>query len=130
MVKDTDVIAKILVVEDDADLNTAYKIILSSKGYDVYTALNGVEALDIIKATGDPKIIFLDLRMPVMDGIAFLKEYDAPSHKDTTVIVFSNYELQKEVDEAYELGADRYVLKARATPSELVRIVRDVVSQE
>lgn len=130
MVNGSQTNAKILVVEDDADLNGAYEMILTTSGYDVNTALNGKEALDIIEKTGDPRIIFLDLRMPVMDGIEFLKRFDAPSHSDTTVIVFSNYELQKEVDEAYELGADRYVLKARATPSELVRIVRDILTRE
>ena len=63
-----------------------------------------------------------------MDGIEFLKNYDAPSHEDTTIIVFSNYDAKKEVDEAYELGADRYVLKARAAPKELIKIVEDIAS--
>lgn len=119
---------RILIVEDDVDLNSAYEMILTKSGYQVLTAHNGVEALDVIAAEGDPDIIFLDLRMPVMDGIEFLEQYDAPSHKDTTVIVFSNYDSKKEVDEAYELGADRYVLKARAAPKELIRIVDDIAS--
>lgn len=117
---------RVLIVEDDPDLNDAYEMILSSSGYDVLTARNGKEALEVLEANDEPRIIFLDLRMPVMDGIEFLKVYDAPKHPETTVIVFSNYDAQKEVDEAYELGADRYVLKARATPNELVRIVRDI----
>lgn len=115
--------ATILIVEDDIDLNNAYQIILKSVDYDIFTAYNGQEALDVIEKNGDPDVLLLDLRMPVMDGIEFLHEYDAPSHKDTTVIVFSNYDAQKEVDEAYKLGADRYVLKARAAPKELLRIV-------
>ena len=61
-------------------------------------------------------------------GLEFLRQYDALKHPDTTVIVFSNYDAQKEVNEAYDLGADRYVLKARATPNELVRIVRDITA--
>ena len=119
---------KILIVEDDVDLNGAYEMILTSSGYNVSTAFNGVEALDIIEREGEFDIIFLDLRMPVMDGIEFLKHYDAPSHEDTTIIVFSNYDAKKEVDEAYELGADRYVLKARAAPKELIKIVDDIAS--
>lgn len=119
--------AKILIVEDDVDLNSAYNMILSSAGYDVESAHNGEEALRKIKETGDPHIMFLDLRMPVMDGIEFLEKYDAPKHKDTTIIVFSNYDAQKEVDRAYDLGADRYVLKARAAPKELIRIVEDTL---
>lgn len=120
--------ASILIVEDDTDLNSAYEMILTSSGYDVTTAYNGKEALETLRQSGDPDIIFLDLRMPVMDGIEFLKHYDAPSHEDTTIIVFSNYDAKKEVDEAYELGADRYVLKARAAPKELIKIVEDIAS--
>jgi CheY-like chemotaxis protein len=118
----------ILIVEDDIDLNGAYEMILTSSGYAVSTAFNGAEALDVIKRKGEFDIIFLDLRMPVMDGIEFLKKYDAPAHEDTTIIVFSNYDAKKEVDEAYDLGADRYVLKARAAPKELIKIVDDIAS--
>jgi len=120
--------ASILIVEDDVDLNNAYKMILGSAGYDVTSAHNGEEALAAINKTGDPDIMFLDLRMPVMDGIEFLKQYDAPAHDDTTIIVFSNYDAQKEVDKAYDLGAHRYVLKARAAPKELIRIVQDTLA--
>lgn len=119
---------RILIVEDDADLNGAYEMILTSSGYNVSTAFNGVEALEVIKQQDEFDIIFLDLRMPVMDGIEFLRHYDAAAHDDTTVIVFSNYDAKKEVDEAYELGADRYVLKARAAPKELIKIVEDIAS--
>ncbi|MDN5275415.1 MAG: DNA-binding response regulator VicR [Candidatus Saccharibacteria bacterium] len=119
----------IFIVEDDQDLNGAYHMILESSGYDVTVAFNGKEALEKLSSMVEPpRIIFLDLRMPVLDGIGFLKEYNAPAHPETTVVVFSNYDAQKEVDEAYELGASRYVLKARATPNELVRIVRDIMS--
>lgn len=120
---------QILVVEDDIDLNGAYNMILKSAGYDVKSVFNGKEALAHLKEHGDPSIMFLDLRMPVMDGIEFLKEYDAPKHTDTTIIVFSNYDAQKEVDQAYDLGAHRYVLKARAAPKELIRIVKDTLAE-
>lgn len=121
---------KLLIVEDDVDLNDAYRMILSSAGYEVAQAFNGEEALKEIEKNGDPRIIFLDLRMPVMNGIEFLEQYDAPQHKDTTIIVFSNYDAQKEVDKAYNLGAHRYVLKARAAPKELIRIVEDTLAED
>lgn len=120
---------KLLIVEDDVDLNDAYRMILSSAGYEVGQAFNGQEALKEIEQNGDPRIIFLDLRMPVMNGIEFLEQYDPSQHKDTTIIVFSNYDAQKEVDKAYNLGAHRYVLKARAAPKELIRIVEDTLAE-
>lgn len=118
----------ILIVEDDEDLNKAYQMILSSAGYDVSSVYNGQEALDHIGSNGDPDVMFLDLRMPVMDGIEFLKAYDASKHAGT-IVVFSNYDAQSEVDQAFELGAHRYVLKARAAPKELLRIVSDISNE-
>lgn len=119
----------ILIVEDDATLNEAYTTLLGQVGYTVKTAFNGEEALDVTK-NDDPDLIFLDLRMPVMDGITFLKAYKPKAnHPNVKIIVFSNYDMQKEVDEAYKLGADRYVLKAWASPKELLHIVKNTLAQ-
>ena len=117
----------ILVVEDDVTLNEAYKAILETAHYTVYTAFNGEEALKVA-AEHTPQLIFLDLRMPVMDGIGFLKAYQPKkTNPNAHIIVFSNYDMQAEVDEAYELGAERYVLKAMASPNDLLKIVKDLV---
>ena len=129
MVKQTTNKTTVLVVEDDADLNEAYRLILTSAGYTVWSAEHGNEALDIIESSGDPDIILLDLRMPIMDGIEFLKHYDPAAHPETSILVFSNYDAQKEVDEAFKLGAHRYILKARAAPKELLRIVEDMTTE-
>ena len=116
----------ILVVEDDTILNDAYKTILESANHTVFTAYDGQEALEITKQH-TPDIIFLDLRMPGMDGIGFLKAYKPKeTNPNAHIIVFSNYDMQAEVDEAYELGADRYVLKALAAPNDLLKIVADL----
>ena len=64
----------ILVVEDDIALNDAYMTILGMKYENVHAAFNGEEALHVA-AEQNPDIIFLDLRMPVMDGIGFLEKY-------------------------------------------------------
>ncbi|MDB5168340.1 MAG: DNA-binding response regulator VicR [Candidatus Saccharibacteria bacterium] len=118
----------ILIIEDDAALNQAYVTILSTAGYRVRTAFNGKEAL-ILTTQEEPDIIFLDLRMPTLDGVGFLKAYKPKTqHKNVEIIVFSNYDLQQEIDEAYEFGAQRYVLKARASPKELIRIVEDSIA--
>lgn len=120
----------ILVVEDDATLNQAYKTLLEQAGYDVQVAFDGKEALQKA-AKKEPELIFLDLRMPVLDGVGFLREYKPKSeHPDVKIIIFSNYDMQKEVDEAYKLGADRYVLKAWASPKELLHIVRDTLEEK
>jgi CheY-like chemotaxis protein len=118
----------ILIIEDDVALNQAYVTILRTAGYRVRTAFNGEEALKLTTQE-DPDIIFLDLRMPTLDGVGFLKAYEPKTHHtNVKIIVFSNYDLQQEIDEAYELGAQRYVLKAWASPKELIRIVEDTIA--
>jgi CheY-like chemotaxis protein len=124
----TDKKMNILIVEDDEDLNKAYTMIISSAGHQVSSAYDGQQALKTLANGSQPDIIFLDLRMPVMDGIGFLKQYDTEK-SDATIVVFSNYDAQDEVDEAFSLGAHRYVLKARAAPKELLRIIGDIASE-
>lgn len=123
--------AKVLIVEDDTALNDAYKMILGASGtFDASSAFNGREALDLIKNNGDPDVILLDLHMPVMTGIEFLREYQPSNHPDTTVVVFSNYDAHKDIDEAHELGIDRYVLKARIAPRDLLHLINGVLKEK
>lgn len=118
----------ILIVEDEPTLATAYRTLLEGAGYQVESAYNGEEALARADEFG-PDLILLDLRMPVMDGVGFLSNYNLPEdHPDVKVIVFSNYDMQKEIDEAYRLGADRYVLKAWASPREILQLVENTLA--
>lgn len=115
----------ILIVEDEPELAEIYQTLLKEAKYTVYAAHNGKEALEAAEAH-KPDLILLDLRMPVMNGVEFLEAYDLKEkHPDVKVVVFSNYDMQDEIDDAYRLGADRYVLKAWASPRELLQIVAD-----
>lgn len=118
---------KVLIVEDEALLNEAYQTILGKEGFDHKSAYNGEEALKILEDF-TPDVILLDLRMPKMNGIEFLKAFDDAKKKHVKIIIFSNYDVQKEIDEAFALGATRYMLKAWATPKELVRVVNDLLT--
>lgn len=119
--------AKILVVEDEKALNEAYELILSNEGHEVVVAHDGEEALKKSESF-EPDIILLDLRMPRVDGIEFLRKYKlAEKHPKVKVIVFSNLDAQEDIDTAYTLGAQRYILKAWASPKELVKLVDDTL---
>jgi CheY-like chemotaxis protein len=118
----------ILIVEDEQSLNEAYQLILRKAGYTVQVAFDGKEALEV-SAMEEPALILLDLRMPRMDGIEFLRHYNLrQDHPKVKVIVFSNYDMQKEIDEAYNLGADRYFMKALASPKELLQVVENTLA--
>lgn len=116
--------AQVLIVEDEVLLNEAYETVLTHEGYGVFKAFNGEEALEVLKKH-TPDLILLDLRMPKMDGLTFLAELQKKPHPDYKIIVFSNYDVQKDIDSSFDLGATHYVLKAYASPKELVRIVRN-----
>lgn len=118
---------KILVVEDEYILNEAYQLILKKEGFDVAVAYDGEQALDLA-AKVKPDLILLDLRMPRLGGIEFLSKYDlAKKHPDVKVVVFSNLDTEKEIDEAYSLGAHKYMLKAWASPKELAKLVHNTL---
>lgn len=115
--------AKILIAEDEKALNDAYVMILKRAGHTVKSALDGAEAL-IITKTFEPDVILLDLRMPEVGGIEFLEQYKLPEkHPKVKVIIFSNLDMQREIDEAFRLGASKYMLKSWASPNELIKMI-------
>ncbi len=118
---------KILIVEDERLLNEAYDIVLSREGYNVECVFNGEEALDIFPKF-KPNLVLLDLRMPKVDGVEFLKRLKpAENYPKTKILVFSNYDDQREIDEAFRYGATRYILKAWSSPTELIKVVRETL---
>ncbi len=119
--------ARILVVEDDRDLNNAYCIILQKEGHEVVSALDGKQALAKLKDFS-PDLILLDLLMPVMGGLEFLQHYDLPGeHKSVKVLIFTNMENSPEVEEAYKLGAHRCIIKSWTAPHNLARVISDAL---
>jgi CheY-like chemotaxis protein len=122
--------AKILVVEDEKLLNEAYELVLKKEGHKVGTAFNGEEALKQFEKD-KPDLVLLDLRMPKMDGVEFLKQLNpTDKYPEVHIIVFSNYDDQKEIDEAFKYGATRYILKAWSSPKELAKVVRETLNPE
>src|SRR2546429_9420907 len=82
----------VLLVEDDPSVLEMYRLKLELDGYRVNTALDGEEGL---KKAGDltPDIIFLDIRLPKMDGLEVLRKLRAQEKtRDIPVIILSNYD--------------------------------------
>lgn len=119
--------AKILIVEDDKDLNNAYSIILKSEGHEVVTAFDGKEAINAVEKFS-PDLILLDLLMPVMGGLEFLQKYDLINqHPKVKVLIFTNMENSPEVTESYKLGAHRCIIKSWTAPHNLARVIDDAL---
>lgn len=122
--------AKILIIEDDKVLNSAYQLILQREGYEVETVFDGKEGLKKVEAF-KPDIILLDLLMPVMGGITFLEKYDIQDDNKNgkaTVIVLSNMGDERLVEQARELGAYKYIVKAHTTPGQLTLMIKHLLA--
>jgi CheY-like chemotaxis protein len=125
MTKGSPTSRSILIVEDEQFLAEAYHTILTAKGYSTDIAHDGAKALEILSQNA-PQLILLDLRMPNLDGLGFLRALQKLA-LDTKVIVLSNHSNRHEIDDAYKLGAHRYLVKAWTSPSELARVVAEAL---
>ena len=99
----------VLVVDDDDDLCGLVATILRGEGYCVRTASNGAEALDDVHEHGEPDLILLDMRMPVMDGWEFARRLDAEYEHHAPVIVISAAENPGQ--RAADIGANDWISK-------------------
>ncbi|HET9098371.1 MAG TPA: response regulator [Candidatus Saccharimonadales bacterium] len=115
----------IMIVEDEAILQDVYKLVLTNAGHKVHTANNGKEALDQLTKI-KPNLVLLDIFMPVLDGIGFLRALDKSAYPEMRVVVCSNLSDTKVQKEVAGLGADDYVLKASLGPAELLKLVESV----
>lgn len=114
---------KILIVEDEPTLREAYHMILTTQPYVVDTAENGKQALEKCNDQ-EYDLILLDIMMPVMDGVEFMKKFAASAPEKTRVIIMSNLSSGEELDTIMQLGAVQSALKASLSPKELISLVR------
>ncbi|HUG14306.1 MAG TPA: response regulator transcription factor [Thermomicrobiales bacterium] len=98
----------ILVADDDAPVLRLVRAKLQADGYAVITASNGQEAVATFEAEG-PDIVILDLMMPVMDGIAAMKEIRADS--SVPIILLTARSAARDKIRGLDMGADDYVTK-------------------
>lgn len=121
---------RVLIVEDNDLLSSAYKIILEKSGHTVAVAYDGVQGI-AQAADFNPNVILLDLLMPHMNGLEFLQHYKAiDDHNNVKIIILTNLGENKQVQEALDLGANSYILKAHASPQQLANIVNNLVKTE
>lgn len=121
--------AKVLVVEDDKFLISAYRAKLTKVGFEVQMAGDGVEAIEALK-TYKPDLILLDLVMPRKDGFVTLAEIkqDA-SLKNIPVIVASNLGQKEDLDKAMGLGAVGYIIKSDLSMEDLITRINDTIAK-
>src|SRR5215469_12512386 len=116
---------RVLLVEDDAALAQMYRVKLERDGYTVQVAGDGEEALGLLEGEL-PDLIFLDVRLPRMDGLTFLERLRAGDRtRDIPVVIVSNYSEEELVSRGLQLGALEYLVKSQTTPGRLSQGVPD-----
>jgi CheY-like chemotaxis protein len=102
----------VLVVDDEPDILLAVRLMLEADGYTVIEAGNSEDALELAETQkAGVEAIFLDLRMPGVDGWAMLKALRANGMSHLPVIVLSAYCDPVAIEQSAELGARGYLSK-------------------
>lgn len=115
---------RILIVDDDPAIQRLVKDKLENAGYEVFTAGNGHQALDIIQRRGMPHLAIVDINMPSMSGFEFCQAVQQFS--DLPIIMLSAVDEEETIIQGINRYAEDYVVKP-FSPRELVARVRRVL---
>lgn len=122
---------KILIVDDDNFLLDMYALKFSQNNFSVYTAANGVQALEKLKEGLDPDIILSDIMMPEMDGFEMLEKINSDKLAVNSLkVVLTNKNQQSDIERGNKLGVVGYIVKASSTPMEVITQVGDILTAQ
>ena len=110
---------RVLFVEDDEAIAQMYKLKLELDGYRVDVASDGEVALQMARSS-PPDIIFLDIRLPKLDGLDVLEALRAdPKTRRVPVVILSSHSEKELVERGAKLGALDHLIKSKTTPARL-----------
>ncbi len=117
---------KILVVDDEMHILRIVKYKLESAGYQVLTALNGTEALQLARDE-KPALIFLDIMMPGINGYEVCSELkNDPATRDIIIIMLTAKGQESDKIKGLEVGVDEYITKP-FSPQDLLDRTKDLL---
>jgi two-component system chemotaxis response regulator CheY len=123
-------IHRVWIIDDDAFLLEMYALKFTQKGFEVTTSSSASEALEKMRAGEPVEIILVDLVMPSMDGFTFLEQLQKDHFAEKALtIALSNLGQEEDIARVQALGAVGFIVKASATPSEVVDRVLTVVEK-
>src|SRR5882672_9577103 len=117
---------KILIVDDEADMRFAVRMLLERSGHAVVEADNGDAALSRIDE-GAPDLVLLDMRLPGMDGIQILQKI-REKQKDLPIIMVTGYGNVELAEQALQFGADHYLSKPFHN-KELIEVIQQILEK-
>lgn len=121
----TELLGRVLVVDDDEVIRQLIAVNLQLEGFDVATAVDGQDCLEKVH-TVRPHVITLDIMMPRLDGwVTAVKLRENPATQDIKVVMITARAQDHDIRRGHEIGVDAYVTKP-FDPNELIRTVRDL----
>lgn len=117
---------KILVIDDDMTFVTMLKAAFDPKEYEVVSAANGIEGL-VRMEESKPDLILLDIMMPKMDGLEFLKQISEKyGEGKTPVLITSNVSSMEKISEGVSLGIKGYFVKSNESLKGIMGMIERV----
>lgn len=121
---------KVLLIEDDPAVAAMYSYRLEIDGYAVTVAPDGEAGLRLANETR-PDLIYLDLRLPQMDGFAVLEQLRAgATTKAIPVVILTSYSEPQMMEKGRRLGALDFLVKTETSPSALARRMEEWLGDE
>lgn len=117
---------KILIAEDSKDICELYATAFMKAGFTVYTANEGLSAIDKFHSK-EPHIVLLDIMMPEVDGYDVLEEIRKKYDRYIPVVMLTNLDISHFERNESLTTVDAYLVKSNFTPSEIVNKTKEVL---
>lgn len=122
---------KILIIDDDSFLLDMYAFKFSQNNFEVYTSIDGKQAVEKLKGGLMPDVLLLDIVMPEMDGFEVLQKLkDENLAQGSVKIILSNRSQQADIDKGNSFGVEGYIVKANSTPAEVINEVIEILNRK
>lgn len=119
---------RVLVVEDDREVNTLICRYLQQRSFECDGAATGGECMALLTEPRTPDLILVDLELPDMDGVELCAQIRTrPEVQSVPVLVMTGYQQESQLDRFREVGADAYLLKP-FSPRELLAKIQEMTS--
>lgn len=118
---------KILLVEDDPSVSLLYQKAFTFEGFEVITAFDGAGVYEQV-LKNPPSIVLLDIILPTVNGLEVLRKLKSDqATQNIPVVMLSNLDSMKEIEEAVQLGANKYITKGNYEPAQVVSLVKKIL---
>lgn len=120
---------KILIIEDDKMINEMYSMKFEKEWFNVVSAYDWLDWLSKVSGC-NPDVVLLDIMTPWMNWFETLEVIKNQSSYDFKVVMFTNIADKDKIDQALQMWADEYLIKANTTPKEAVERVNALLQKD